>query len=352
MTPARPLERAVASAYADRMIPVSRDLADWLLDSDPALRWQVERDIVGAPEDVWRATRGRVASEGWGAALLARQDPEGTWARGAHFPGAGWTAPADLEGERSQDAQPWVSTDWSLQALQDWGLDPLVLGDTADRIAANCRWEWEDRPYWGGEVDVCINALTLRSGAWLDVDVSALAAWFADHQLADGGWNCDWVEGSVRSSFHSTLNALVGLLDYERLTGDAGLRDVRRRGEEYLLERRLLHRLSDAEPVGSFATTFLFPFRWQYSALRAVDHFRAAALHDALPPDPRLAEAIDAVRAARQPDGRWIQGGREPGLVWFHVDAPAGEPSRWLTLVGTRVLDWWDGHGQDRSAHP
>ena len=324
------------------MIAVSDELAHWLLDTDPALRWQVERDVVGAPETTWRATRSRVASEGWGAALLARQDPEGTWARGAHYPGEGWRVPADLEGERGEDAQPWVSTDWSLAALQDWGLDPRVLGDTADRIAANCRWEYEDLPYWGGETDVCINALTLRAGAWLGVDVSALAAWFVEHQLEDGGWNCEWVEGSERSSFHSTINAVVALLDYERITGDTAQRAARWRGEEYLLARRLLHRLSDGAPVGSFATRFVFPFRWEYSALRALDHFRAAAQHDGLPPDPRLAEAVDVVRAARRPDGRWIQEARDPGLVWFHIDAPAGEPSRWLTLIGTRALDWWD----------
>ncbi|MER7798580.1 squalene cyclase [Microbacterium sp. NPDC096154] len=328
----------------------SRELAEWLLDSDPALRWQVERDILRLPEEAWRATRARVAEEGWARTLLDRQDAEGTWARGAHFPGEGWRAAGVAEGEVGEHAQPWVSTDWTLKALQEWGLDPAVLGDTAERIAANCRWEYDDLPYWGGETDVCINAMTLASGAWLGADVSALAAWFPAHQLSDGGWNCEWVEGSTRSSFHSTLNALEGLLAYERITGDASVRGARLRGEEYLLERRLLYRLSTGEPVGSWATTFSAPARWRYSILRALDHFRAAAAHDGTEPDPRLAEAVARVRAARRDDGRWLQGDREPGLVWVHVDVPPGEPSKWLTLIGTRVLDWWDSATGEREA--
>lgn len=324
---------------------VSPELADWLLDSDPALRWQVERDILALPEDVWRATRSRVAAEGFGRMLLDRQDPEGTWARGAHFPGDGWRAPVDVVG--GADGQPWVSTDWSLKALQGWGVEAAVLGDTAERIAANCRWEYNDLPYWGGETDVCINAMTLAAGAWLGVDVSALAAWFPAHQQEDGGWNCEWPEGSARSSFHSTLNALTGLLEYERITADHSARAARHRGEEYLLGRRLLHRLSTGEPVGPWVADFASPMRWRYSALHAADHFRAASLHDGTAPDVRLAEAIDLIRAARLPDGTWSQGSVEPGLQWFATDVPRGERSKWLTLVGTRVLDWWDERAQD-----
>ncbi|WP_345752324.1 squalene cyclase [Microbacterium rhizophilus] len=328
---------------------IAPELADWLLDSDPTLRWQVERDLLHLPEDTWRATRARVPAEGFGRRLLERQDPEGTWARGAHFPGKGWRAAGVAIGETGEDAQPWVSTDWSLRALQDWGVDAAALGDTAERIAANCRWEYDGLPYWGGETDVCINAMTLASGAWLGADVAALAAWFPEHQLSDGGWNCEWVEGSRRSSFHSTLNALRGLLDYERITGDASVRAARRRGEEYLLARRLLYRLSSGEQVARWATRFSHPFRWRYSALSAADHFRAAGRHDGTDPDPRLADAMDAIRAAREPDGRWRQGGREPGLVWFETDVPPDEPSKWLTLVGTRVLEWWDGTGAERT---
>ncbi|WP_433676481.1 squalene cyclase [Microbacterium gorillae] len=313
-------------------------VTDWLLDSDPALRWQVERDLLRLPEEQWRATRARVASEGFGAALLARQDPDGQWAGGSYFPAGFFTSP-----EREQPGQPWVATTWSLKDLREWGVEAAELGDTADRIAANSRWDYDDLPYWGGEVDVCINSFTLASGAWLGADVSVLVTWFAEHQLADGGWNCEAEEGdSVRSSFHSTLNALRGMLAYEQYTGDDTLREVRHRGEEYLLERRLLYRASTGERVGDFVGQFISPSRWRYSALAALDYFREASLHDGREPDPRLADAIALVRAARQDDGRWLQGGHLEGRVWFDVDVTPGAPSRWLTLIGTRVLDWWD----------
>src|SRR5690606_2603259 len=141
----------------------------------------------------------------------------------------------------------------------------------AQRLDASCRWEYEDLPFWAGEVDVCINSYTLASGAWLGRDMSALAGWFIDHRLADGGWNCEAEEGdSVRSSFHSTLNAVRGLLDYERRTGDTTVRDARHGGEEYLLKRRLMFRESTGEIVGDFVTAFVYPNRHRYSALAAL----------------------------------------------------------------------------------
>jgi hypothetical protein len=153
------------------------------------------------------------------------------------------------------------------------------------------------------------------------------------------------VEGSTRSSFHSTLNSLKGLLDL----GEAGLgtdetRAARHRGEEYLLERDLIRKLSTGEPVGDFVFQFIYPFRAAYSVLNAADYFRRASILDDTPPDKRMAEAIERIRQARLPDGTWITSGRRPGRVWFEEDVPAGEPSKWLTLIGTRVLDWWEGY--------
>lgn len=319
-------------------MPISPGLRDWLLDSDPALRWQVERDLLGAPPGEWEATRARVTSEGFGARLLAAQDPDGQWAGGSFFPAGFFDSD-----EPDQPGQPWIATTWVLRDLREWGADAAALGDTAARLDAHSRWDYDDLPYWGGEIDVCINSYTLATGAWLGADVSALAAWFPAHQLEDGGWNCEAEEGnSTRSSFHSTLNALRGMLQYEQLTGDTSLRASRRRGEEYLLERRLLRRKSTGEQVGPFVDRFVYPNRHRYSALYALDYFRSASLHDATPPDPRLAEAIEVVRAARQSDGRWLQTTPLAGRTWFDVDVAEGEPSKWLTLMGVRVLEWWD----------
>jgi len=309
-----------------------------MLDADPALRWQVERDLLGAPADVWRSTRARVSTEGFGAALLAAQDPDGRWDGGAHFPG-------DFFGtaEAEQPGQPWTATSWSLNQLREWGVPAAALGDTADRLARNCRWEYDDMPFWGGEIDVCINAFTLANGAWLGADVSRLVRWFPEHRLADGGWNCEAEEGdSVRSSFHSTLNALRGMLSYELATGDTSLRSTRHAGEEYLLRRQLMFRASTGELVDGFVVRFVYPSRHQYSALAALDYFRDASQSDRTARDPRTDAAVELVRAARQADGSWLQGPPLEGRTWFAVDAAEGAPSRWLTLIGTRVLEWAD----------
>src|SRR6187402_2367929 len=266
---------------------IDAKLEDWLLDTDPALRWRVERDLVGAPAETWQATKARVATEGFGRRLLDLQDADGQWAGGAYFPG-GW----DFD-DRSP-GQPWTATTWSLNSLREWGLDAAALAGTAEKLAANSRWEYNDGPYWEGEVDCCINAYTLANGAWLGADVSVLEAWFPEHRLPDGGWNCEWVDGSTRSSFHSTLNSLKGLLAYDAAKGGtAATRAARRAGEEYLLERHLSRRLSTGEIVGPWVDRLGYPFRWVYSALNAADYFRESYLLDGNRPDVRVGEAIE-----------------------------------------------------------
>lgn len=314
----------------------SDSLIQWLLDSDPALRWQVERDLVGEPHDVWGVTRTRIARDGFGARLLALQDSDGQWAGGAFFP-------ADFDD--TEDGQPWTATTWTLNLLREWGLDAAVLRErrTAELLAEHSRWEYDDLPYWGGEVDCCINAWTLANGVWLGVDVTGLADWFVEHRLTDGGWNCEWVEGSTRSSFHSTLSALKGLLAFDTATGGTtATRAARQAGEEYLLQRHLVRRKSTGAKVGPWVDSFGYPFFWVYNVLNAAEYFREAAALDGRPPDPRMADAMELIRAARLPDGAWRQAGRKPGRMWFEVDAAAGEPSKWLTLSGIRVLAWWD----------
>jgi hypothetical protein len=311
-----------------------------MLDSDPALRWQVERDLADSPIEVWTATRASVATEGFGARLLAFQDDDGQWAGGAFFPRG-----FDFEGPEAAAGagQPWTATTWSLNSLREWGIDASVVAGTAELLEANSRWEYDDLPYWGGEVDCCINAFTLANGVWLGANVAGIAQWFLDHQMDDGGWNCEWVEGSTRSSFHSTLNSLKGLLYYEIATGGSdALRAARHAGEEYLLARHLMRRLSTGEQVGWWVDKFAYPFRSFYSVLNAADYFRAATIHDGTAADPRMAEAIEIIRSEVGPEGMWIQARRHPGRVWFETDVDAGEPSRWLTFYATRVVRWWE----------
>ncbi|MDZ7884173.1 MAG: squalene cyclase [Mycobacterium sp.] len=320
----------------------AESLITWLLDSDPALRWQVERDLMYTQSEVWEATRARTATEGFAARLLAQQGSDGQWAGGAFFP-----SDFDFDGPEAAEGagRPWTATTWTLNSLREWGVDAAVLRErrTVELLAENSHWEYEDLPFWSGEVDCCINAWTVANGVWLGADITDLIDWFLEHRLPDGGWNCDWVEGSTRSSFHSTLNSLKGLLAYDAATGGTEeTRAARRSGEEYLLQRGLFRRLSTGEPVAPWIDQFAYPFRWTYNVLNAADYFRQASSVDGIEPDARIANAVELIRTARQPDGTWLQGKRHPGRVWFEVDVPEGQPSKWLTLLGTRVLAWWD----------
>jgi hypothetical protein len=307
---------------------------DWLLDSDPAVRWQVLRDLADAPEEAVAAERSRVATEGWGARLLALRDDDGQWAGGACFP-AGWR-PAEGGG------QPWTSTLPTLALLRGFGLDPrsAAARETVALVRENCRWEHAGQRFFDGEVEACINGRTVAIGAYFGEDVDEIVHRLLDEQLDDGGWNC-WTEyGSTRSSFDSTINVLEGLLAHERATG--GTRETvaaRRRGEEYLLERSLFRRKSTGEPVSPAYLQFSFPPHWHYDVLRALDHFREAGGD----PDERLHEAVALLRDKQQPDGSWLLENTHPGAVHFPLEEGDGRPSRWNTLRARRVLRWYEG---------
>jgi hypothetical protein len=312
---------------------------DWLLDSDPSIRWQVMRDLLDAPESDWTAERAKVETEGWGARLLSYQDEDGQWAGGAFFP-------SDFDPREWQErGQPWTATTFSLSQLREFGLDPSSdrAKRTVELIGANARWDHDGQPYWEGEVEECINGRTVADGAYFGVDVSSIVDRLAGERLDDGGWNCERANGSARSSFASTINVLEGLLQYERATGGTpGSRAARKSGEEYLLERNLFRRLSTGEPADERFLSFLHPNRWHYDALRALDYFRSSAVLTGADPDPRLRDAIDHVRSRRLEDGTWPLDWSPKGRVWFEVDEGQGKPSRWVTLRAMRVLRWWE----------
>jgi hypothetical protein len=309
---------------------------DWLLDSDPAIRWQVLRDLVHAPPEAVAAERARVASEGWGARLLALQGQDGQWAGGACFPAhsSNW--------RDENNGQPWTATLPTLQLLCDFGVDPC--SDRVRRAVAlvrdHCRWEHAGQPFFNGEVEPCINGRTLTLGIYFGQDVEGVVARLLGEQLEDGGWNCEAENGSVRSSFATTINVLEGLLAYERATGgSAESIAARHRGEEYLLERKLVRRKSTGEVINRAWLQFSFPTRWHYDVLRALEYFRSVS--DV--PDSRMAEAIDLLRSRQQRDGTWLLENTHPGKVHFALEECDGRPSRWNTLRALRVLDWYEG---------
>jgi hypothetical protein len=311
---------------------------DWLLDSDPAIRWQTLRDLCDAGPDVVAAERARVTTEGWGARLLALEDDDGQWEGGALFPARdGQPLPWTRE-----EGQPWSATAYSLVQLMDFGVDPddERIRRAIALVQANSRWEHDGQPFFEGEVEPCINGMVVALGAYFGVDVDAVVARLLDEQLEDGGWNCEVENGSVRSSFHTTIRVLEGLLEHERATGGTThATAARHRGEAYLLERRLLRRLSTGEVVDPAFLQFAYPTRWHYDVLRGLEYFRSTAER----PDPRMDEALELVRAEQLADHTWLLDHTWKGAVPFAVDDGVGRPSRWNTLRALRVLRWADG---------
>lgn len=310
----------------------TQDVIEWLLAGDPAIRWQALRDLTSTDGAALTAERSRVTDQGWGARLLALQGSDGTWAGGACFP----------SGEHARDlgdGQPWTATLFSLALLQEFGIDPAAPAVRAavERVGDNAHWEHAGQLYFDGEVEECINGRTVGQGAYFGMEVDGIVQLLLSGQLADCGWNCESERGSVRSSFHSTINVLEGLREYQQHGGRIDVTDALRRSEDYLLDRKLLRRKSTGAIVDAAFADFSFPTHWYYDVLRALDYFRAADRHD-----QRLDEAISLVRSKQQPDGTWLLENSHPGKVHFTLDDGEGRPSRWNTLRALRVLRWYD----------
>ena len=295
----------------------------WLLDSDPSIRWQVMRDLGGEAYDAVAAERSRIASEGWGAKLLDRQRPDGKWGDGASEP-------------------QWASTLHTLLLLRIMGLDPgsartrAMVRVVRDRVT----WgpEFGDSPFFEGEVEPCINGGTLALGSYFGESSDRLVDRLLGEQLKDGGWNCEAERGSVRSSFHTTICVLEGLLEYEKAKGaNAAVTNARARAHEYLLERRMFRRLSTGKVIDPSWTRFCFPTTWHYDVLRGLDYLRGAGVER----DERVAEAIGLVLKRQHQNGRWPLHKPHADPIHLDMEGGQGKPSRWNTLRALRVLSWW-----------
>jgi len=293
-----------------------------LLDSDPAIRWQVLRDLTDASPEEVAAERAKIPREGLGAKILLCQGSDGSWHR--------------------DDDPVWLPTLFTLLLLRSTGADraePEVESAVA-RLETGFRWDQEfgKKPFFEGEVEPCINGGTLALGAYFGRPSESLARRLVSEQLEDGGWNCE-APKSARASFHTTICVLEGLLEYERAMGSAPeIAAARRRGEEYLLERSLFRRRSTGEVANPEFLKFAFPPRYHYDVLRALDYFRATGAQ----PDTRMSDALHVVESRRQADGRWLLDRAYEEALAFPFDERAGEPSRWNTLRALRVLRWYE----------
>ena len=296
---------------------------EWLMEGDPAIRWQVMRDLTDESPQRVAAERALVGDTGWGARLLALQTEDGLWGGGDYSP-------------------KWTSTTYTLLLLRHLGIDPAnaEMRRAAGLVDAKVVSGRANQPFFSYRGETCISGMILALGSYFLVapDKSAqIAEWMLAEQLDDGGWNCQTVNGSRVGSFHTTISALEGLVEYRASAGDdTAVSAAIGRGHEYLLERRLFRRRSSGEVVSPRWQLFSFPPRWHYDVLRGLDHLREAQAA----PDPRCDEAIALVEEKRSKDGRWPLQNHHRGLEHFPMEEGAGKPSRWNTLRALRVLRW------------
>ena len=309
----------------------TRSVVKWLLDSDPSIRWRVLRDLTKESDEAVAAERSRVATEGWGAQLLNHQNTNGSW-------GDGNSAPV------------WSSTLQTMQLLWNMGLDPISeqARKAISLVRDEVTWgpQWGNSPFFEGEVEPCINGRVLGLGAYFGETSEPLLKRLLGEQLKDGGWNCETENGSVRSSFHTTICVLEGLLEYEKAKGaTAAVTASRVRAQEYFLERRMFRSLSTGEVVAMDKKTgqpakwtlFSFPTTWHYDLLRGLDYLRSAGID----PDDRVAEAVELTAKKQHQNGRWPRQNIHPDPVGFDMEGATGTASRWNTLRALRVLDWY-----------
>lgn len=295
----------------------------WLLEGDPAIRWQTLRDLCGASEAKFLRERTKISSEGWGARLLARQAESGLWGGGLYSP-------------------KWTSTTYTMLLLRQFGLPP----DHPQALKA-CKLLMDEGFYRDGGInffasmkhsETCVTGMVLAILAYFDFPderIEKMVEHLLVQQMPDGGWNCESYRGATHSSFHTTISVLEGLREYEKRRPAQIVAKSQERGVEFLLAHKLFRSHRTGAIVDPKMTRFSFPPRWRYDIMRALDYFQACNL----PRDPRLDEAIAIIKKKRSADGTWVLQSKHAGRTFFEMEK-IGKPSRWNTLRALRILKW------------
>ena len=304
-------------------------VVDWLVEGDPAIRWQVERDLLHEPQEAWGATRADVGRIGWGKRLLDQQDAGGTWGHGLYGP-------------------KWTSTTYTLLLLRRLGLLP-----SNSQAITGCQRLLDDADWIDGGVSLftgqqlaekCVNGMVLSLVSYFDAFDSradSIADMLRTGRMADGGWNCEDRRGATHSSFHTTISVLEGLMEWKRRSGSNDADEALASGQEFMLDHRMYRSHRTSEVINPTWSTFHFPPRWHYDVLRGLGHLQDSGASR----DVRATGAVELVRSKRRKDGRWGKGSQYSGRVYFLLE-PGGVPGRWNTLRALRVLNWWDGDTQ------
>lgn len=297
----------------------------WLLAGDPAIRWQMMRDLCSVSEAKFLRERKKIASEGWGARLLARQAASGLWGGGLYGP-------------------KWISTTYTMLLLRQLGLP----ADHPQALKA-CKLLMDEGFYHDGGInffaamkhsETCVTGMILSILAYFDFPdarIEKMVEHLLLQQMPDGGWNCESYRGATHSSFHTTISVLEGLREYQKRHPSESVAQSQERGAEFLLVHRLFRSHRTGAVVDPRMTRFSFPPRWRYDIMRALDYFQACRLAR----DPRMDEAIAIIKKKCSADGAWVLQSKHPGRTFFEMEK-VGKPSRWNTLRALRILKWYE----------
>jgi hypothetical protein len=311
------------------------DPISWLLEGDPAIRWQALRDLLDEPQTTYERERNQVASLGWGAQLLTRQDADGNWGGGLYSP-------------------KWKSTTYTLLHLRQLGLPP---GN--EQALRGCeKFYFRGLEKDGGinlfksfrHSETCVNGMILSLLSYFrfpDERIHSVAEFLLREQMPDGGWNCERIKGATHASFHTTISVLEGLTEYGSTYPQAlaAVSPALDSGREFLLQHRLYQSHRTGQPADPAMTYMHFPPRWHYDFLRALDYFQTVKAQL----DERMQPALELLENKRGQDGRWGLNAPWPGVVFFQME-PAGQPSRWNTLRALRVLKWSENNAKNHQS--
>lgn len=313
--------------------PSDTELLEWLVSGDPAVTWQVERDLLRRPRTHWKRTRRRVASEGWGARLLAHRAHDGTWGGGLYNP-------------------KWTSTFYTLRLLTQLGVIPthrsckqsckLLLGEAATESGGAALWP-------SRKPDTCVTAMLVSMACYFgfgkDERTRRMQRWLLAEQMPDGGWNCLRHRGATHSSFHTTISSLEALAALQSALGaNRNLARAAGRGHEFFLQHQLYRSSTTGRVVRPSFALLSFPPHWYFDVLRGLEYF--ASVETVW--DARLQAPLSVLLDRRREDGRWPAAHQHPGKAHFELE-PRRQPSRMNTLRALRVLSW-AGSGSDTAA--
>ncbi len=322
---------------------------DWLMAGDSSIRWQVMRDLLDKDPGEISYEREKVARTGWGYKFLSYQEPNGLWGGGLYSP-------------------KWISTTYTMLTLRRIGLP--VDNEQAQK---SCRILLDGGFYQDKGInyskshkqsEVCITGMILSLLSYFhypDSRVELLADHLLGRQMEDGGWNCEDHKGDTHSSFHTTISVLEGLHEYQKSRAKINpeVEEARLRGHEFLLQHRLFRSDKTGEIVSNRMLRMVFPPRWFYDFLKALDYFQdyytwrseqeinyndpvIQEFHEKHQRDERFWDGIDLLKIKRRADGKWNMMRGPSGKVYFDMEK-AGQPGRWNTLRALRVLKWWEG---------